>query len=146
MKHRWFTSMLGKLSSLTDVVNSLRGNGVRGLLRRQITSLMTMQVENYAITEFVQGQTRRWAIGWSFGDERLPDVSYLVFTTTHILLIAGPGHITNLEPFTSQPHAFSQHHSSTVNLSGWINRVPETQRSPFRCRRARYHSRTLHFG
>jgi len=27
---RWFTSMVGKLSSLTDVVNSLRENGVRG--------------------------------------------------------------------------------------------------------------------
>lgn len=33
-----------------------------------------LQIDNYAITEFVQGHTRRWAISWSFGEERLPDV------------------------------------------------------------------------
>ncbi|KAG8216218.1 hypothetical protein J3R82DRAFT_8256 [Butyriboletus roseoflavus] len=31
------------------------------------------EVDNYAITEFIQGQTRRWAIAWSFGTLRLPD-------------------------------------------------------------------------
>ena len=54
-----------------------------------------MQVENYAITEFVQGQTRRWAIGWSFGDERLPDVSYFTSTAMHNPLITKAEHITN---------------------------------------------------
>jgi len=33
------------------------------------------QISNYAITEFIQGRTRRWAIGWSFSETRLPDVS-----------------------------------------------------------------------
>lgn len=33
-----------------------------------------MQITNYGITEFVQGQTRRWAIAWSFNNIRLPDV------------------------------------------------------------------------
>ncbi|KAF9652807.1 S-adenosyl-L-methionine dependent methyltransferase [Thelephora ganbajun] len=79
---RWFTSMLGKLSSLTDVVNSLRENGV----------------ENYAITEFVQGQTRRWAIGWSFGDDRLPDsVSRISNQSLHSLM---PPHNTIRQPLS----------------------------------------------
>ncbi|KAL1687831.1 hypothetical protein GGG16DRAFT_127637 [Schizophyllum commune] len=46
---RWYTSMLGKLSSVAEII------------------------DNYAITELVQGQTRRWAIGWSFTTLRLPD-------------------------------------------------------------------------
>ncbi|RVX75956.1 hypothetical protein B0A52_00313 [Exophiala mesophila] len=49
---RWFSSMLGKLSSVGRVVGVLRGNGCG----------------NYAVTEFVQGQkTRRWCVAWSWG-------------------------------------------------------------------------------
>ncbi|KAG1740617.1 S-adenosyl-L-methionine dependent methyltransferase [Suillus lakei] len=54
---RWYTSMLGKMSSIPDLVSLFREHNV----------------DNYAITEFVQGQTRRWAVGWSFQDARLPD-------------------------------------------------------------------------
>lgn len=56
-KCRWYTSMLGKMSSISVLVSLFREHNV----------------DNYAITEFVQGQTRRWAIGWSFHDARLPD-------------------------------------------------------------------------
>ncbi|CZR64816.1 related to DUF890 domain protein [Phialocephala subalpina] len=52
---QWYTSMLGKFSSVGVIVQKLRENGV----------------DNYAVTEFVQGsKTRRWAVGWSFDDLR----------------------------------------------------------------------------
>ncbi|KAK5996944.1 U6 small nuclear RNA (adenine-(43)-N(6))-methyltransferase [Cladobotryum mycophilum] len=48
---QWYTAMVGFLSSLTHIIDKLRENGV----------------DNYAVTEFVQGnKTRRWAIAWSF--------------------------------------------------------------------------------
>ncbi|KAK4184677.1 XAP5, circadian clock regulator-domain-containing protein [Podospora australis] len=52
---QWYTSMLGKVSSLEALVEQLKAHGI----------------DNYAITEFIQGnKTRRWALGWSFGPMR----------------------------------------------------------------------------
>ncbi|QRV93814.1 ribosomal RNA large subunit methyltransferase F [Ceratobasidium sp. AG-Ba] len=53
----WYTSLLGKMSSVAALVTTLNEKGI----------------DNYAIGEIVQGNTRRWIIGWSFLDIRLPD-------------------------------------------------------------------------
>lgn len=52
---QWYTSLLGKFSSIEVLVKKLRQSNV----------------DNYALTEFVQGRkTRRWGIAWSFTDLR----------------------------------------------------------------------------
>jgi 23S rRNA (adenine1618-N6)-methyltransferase len=52
---QWYTSMVGKLTSLDVLIEQLHEHGI----------------DNYAVTEFVQGnKTRRWALGWSFGPMR----------------------------------------------------------------------------
>ncbi|KAH6907499.1 methyltransferase 10 domain-containing protein [Coprinopsis sp. MPI-PUGE-AT-0042] len=83
-KCRWYTSMLGRLSSVPKVEELLR--------RHDIT--------NYIITKFVQGRTRRWAIGWSFEPWRVSDavgrLSYL--PASHA-------------PYKSQPPRSTLHHS-----------------------------------
>jgi len=45
--------MLGKHSSVESLV-----------------SVIKLHTQNYAITEFKQGSTRRWGVAWSFGDRR----------------------------------------------------------------------------
>ncbi|RAO66719.1 hypothetical protein BHQ10_002731 [Talaromyces amestolkiae] len=51
----WYTSMFGKLSSVSVILQKLLDIGIH----------------NWAVTEFVQGRgTRRWAVGWSFSDWR----------------------------------------------------------------------------
>lgn len=56
-KIRWFSSMLGKLSSVNIIIDKLR----------------EMECSNFAVTEFVQGQkTRRWCVAWSWQSLRPP--------------------------------------------------------------------------
>ena len=51
----WYSSMLGKLSSVSALIERL----------------IELGNKNYAVTEFVQGnKTRRWAIAWSWADRR----------------------------------------------------------------------------
>ncbi|OQD65770.1 hypothetical protein PENPOL_c005G06413 [Penicillium polonicum] len=52
---QWYTSMLGKLSSINVLVETLTKHGIT----------------NFAVTEFEQGsKTKRWAVAWSWGDRR----------------------------------------------------------------------------
>jgi 23S rRNA (adenine1618-N6)-methyltransferase len=52
---QWYTSMLGKLSSVPIIIGKLKEAGV----------------SNWAVAEFAQGsRTRRWGVGWSFVGRR----------------------------------------------------------------------------
>lgn len=60
---QWYTSMLGKLSSASVVIDSLKSAGCR----------------NWAVGSLVTGgKTRRWVVGWSWGDFRPRNVSLLI--------------------------------------------------------------------
>lgn len=108
--------MLGKMSSVPDIICLFREHNVRVFVAHFRGLLSDLdKVDNYAVTEFVQGQTRRWAIGWSFQDARLPDVccpfpSYGEFSL-------GCQHLdfrSHLEPNPAEHHAFSKHVASYV--------------------------------
>ncbi|MCJ1309514.1 hypothetical protein MMC25_003174 [Agyrium rufum] len=54
---QWYTSMLGKLGSISALIETLKGK----------------RCGNWAVTEFVQGErTRRWGLAWSWRDMRPP--------------------------------------------------------------------------
>ena len=58
---QWYTSMLGKLASATALVQALKERGV----------------SNWVVTSLQAGNvTRRWVVGWSFGDRRARNVSF----------------------------------------------------------------------
>ena len=50
MRVQWCSAMLGHLSSVPILIGRLRDKGC----------------DNYAVTEFVQGETRRWCVAWSW--------------------------------------------------------------------------------
>ncbi|KIK64414.1 hypothetical protein GYMLUDRAFT_258913 [Collybiopsis luxurians FD-317 M1] len=57
---KWYTSILGKLLSVEQIVEVLK-------------------IANHIVTELIQGLTHRWAIGWSFHHIRLRDHPNLAF-------------------------------------------------------------------
>ncbi|TFK45324.1 S-adenosyl-L-methionine dependent methyltransferase [Heliocybe sulcata] len=101
---RWYTSMLGKLSSVAEVIQYLRQH----------------EIDNYGVTEFVQGYTRRWAVIWSFGYIHLPDSLARIGNPTvqHLM----PPRNTLRQPFsTTDPSRLSDALQAAVeNLDGVI--------------------------
>ncbi|KAI5779219.1 hypothetical protein EDC01DRAFT_755375 [Geopyxis carbonaria] len=52
----WYTILFGKLSSVGALIKDLKNvDGIKG---------------NWAITELLQGSTKRWAVAWSFNNRR----------------------------------------------------------------------------
>ncbi|GCB17310.1 putative methyltransferase-like protein C27D7.08c [Aspergillus awamori] len=91
----WYTTMLGKLSSVSVLIETL----------------LEHKNNNYAVTEFVQGnKTRRWAIAWSWTDLR-PTVSIARGTT------AIPKHLL---PFPSE-YIFTTQSESIDEVSAKID-------------------------
>ncbi|KAJ7918461.1 S-adenosyl-L-methionine dependent methyltransferase [Mycena leptocephala] len=50
-------------------IEMITEGGESSFVRRMVDE----SIENYGITEFIQGSTRRWAVVWSFSDFRLSD-------------------------------------------------------------------------
>ena len=71
---QWYTSLLGKSSSVGSIVEKLKKKGV----------------ENWAVKTFVQGErTRRWGVAWSWGDLRPNMVSLIRNTREHLVEDSG---------------------------------------------------------
>jgi len=81
---RWYTSLIGKYSSVLALVNLLRSHKVSwsltGLQLRRVCVWRSRQIDNYFITSIKPARTQRWILAWSFGSKRVPDVGYRVLS------------------------------------------------------------------
>ncbi|KAG0256029.1 Methyltransferase-like protein 16 [Mortierella polycephala] len=73
---RWYTSMLGKRGSVDEITAYLREK----------------KILNYTLTTFRQGQTNRWAIAWSYGEER-PSWASMQHISSKMIKLAPPATI-----------------------------------------------------
>lgn len=92
----WYSSMLGRLSSVAALVPIVR-----------------TIAPQYALTELVQGKTRRWALAWSFRPARVPDT---------LARAAGASLQAYLPPSNTRtwPHA----HSDITTLAAQLRAMP----------------------
>ncbi|PGG98103.1 hypothetical protein AJ79_08984 [Helicocarpus griseus UAMH5409] len=96
---KWYTTMLGKFSSVATLINLLHEEGNR----------------NWAVAEFVQGsKTRRWGIAWSWMDYR---------PTADAARPHGQSIPKNLLPF---PPEFTFHCSPSNQISSIIKTINDT--------------------
>ncbi|KAF9208268.1 hypothetical protein BGZ49_009320 [Haplosporangium sp. Z 27] len=63
---RWYTSMLGKKSSVDKIIDHFK----------------ECNIPNYTLTTFHQGRTTRWGVAWSFGQEHAPTIGQEPTNTT----------------------------------------------------------------
>lgn len=98
----WYTSLLGKLSSLPTLLQLLKERGV----------------SNIGATEFVQGQTRRWAVIWSFTKYRLPDHLVQIRHASVQKLLSGAATIRRNLPFAGVSDVLESVSKYVASLGG----------------------------
>ncbi|KZS95456.1 hypothetical protein SISNIDRAFT_452063 [Sistotremastrum niveocremeum HHB9708] len=109
---RWYTSMLGKLSSVIKIVDFLK----------------ECEVSNYALTQFVQGTTRRWAIAWSFGLVRLDDAFSRFQSPSLQAWMPPPNNFVHNMPFVEPGDLFASTQSILSAIPGLSHKVKDSDR------------------
>nr|XP_019014743.1 uncharacterized protein I206_00829 [Kwoniella pini CBS 10737]OCF53524.1 hypothetical protein I206_00829 [Kwoniella pini CBS 10737] len=100
----WYTSLIGKFSSLSPLVELLRKN----------------KVDNYLLKNIKQSKTVRWILGWSFSSIRIPDT------------IARPEDVVPNTSFTRllpPPNTFSHRPEPGIPIDELQKRVIEVLKS-----------------
>ncbi|KAF9943100.1 hypothetical protein BGZ67_006468 [Mortierella alpina] len=88
---RWYTSMLGKRSSVDKITAYLKDR----------------KILNYTLTTFHQGRTSRWAVAWSFGDEH-PSWASTKQISNKMVKLAPPKTVLSFEEMNITPEAAAE--------------------------------------
>jgi hypothetical protein len=105
---RWYTSMVGKKSSLKMIVRYLK----------------EQHIDNYVTTELVQGRTHRWVIGWSFVEKVSKAPPPSLPEQLHFVINMPSDHVfTNLQQFFQNydiVHEVTSSIDQYIILTGYI--------------------------